>query len=960
MDTRNQDHKDQPIENRNKSLANLQERKLEKILELDKPVKAQHNVDFNQIFNIQLTDSFYEAYRSIYNFVSQRNSTHQMSYENVSHEEYINDNVLTLDYRPKRWFSQLKKLAKAIYEEKTIIQRLEIGVHKLGKKIEDTDILSIYLPEEKGSDDYIKYSNTLEKMKRDLASAEQHLAWLINQRTLIVNEIQLSNYEVKIISNDDKSKNSIQQESFELKKIITVFQKPILYLSSGMPIDQDNKWQEIVSNLAEGLKSAGLTKEQLAQFEEDRKLLSTNKAALGLEEKKDDAFLKIQAKQAEKAKNNGDNNSSLKRELAVIDIKKQEMDLKKQQALDKFYKSRLKFLEYWNNPKLVKPTEVKKIDIDENYDPVAGFQQRLKKLKQEQKKPLEQHVFSFKTGGFYDQSGLSLKNFMKLPDLDNKIIFLPYLDKSGRPSSEIEQVVINPRRPGRWYEPKLPSAKFVETNQLQVGWDRYVTAALCTSFNLFPGEKKEFTIERQTKLSRTVNQSMRRGEESQKRLTSSFEDNLHNEFSAASNTNQTNEASQTSSRSEADTTRSSTQASNEQSSTSSKTDTFKWDVSASASYMGCSLSASAGGSNSSSSSLSSGSKSAQSHGKESAFSIASQEQGHSISKNSRDTALKNVQNTVSKVASDTSNSNKLELSTTETQQSDESSSNKEVIRVENSNHGCCINYNFFQIQNVYKSKIQSKDVKIVIDTGIDLVSGVDIHDLQVLDLEEFNKMYLPNANQTDFEVLLFALIARNVLKHYTRFLEAEDINDGILKLNTPNLSETNERNKIKDIYRGLQVLSIFSKNNTNSQDESKNQNIESARAQLDLLRHYDFIFNQRNLIGESEYVVNAPASHVDAQLGLCSAIEPYFEERRLTELETLRQSLEKSKAETALIQAQADVLKRNPQLLQLNSNANNQQFGNPFTFFAMRPEQLQKLSSDSLQPVREDKNSMTQ
>src|SRR6202008_3367378 len=109
------------------------------------------------------------------------------------------------------------------------------------------------------------------------------------------------------------------------------------------------------------------------------------------------------------------------------------------------------------------------------------------------------------------------------------ICVFPVFDSIGGMSDEMVKTVRNPKLSEK--AAALPTIQFVESYRIEVGWLGYGLGELSHSFNLFPGEAKELVVEKSTKLSTKLSRTSTSEESQSTQITSSFEDNLQNEFS---------------------------------------------------------------------------------------------------------------------------------------------------------------------------------------------------------------------------------------------------------------------------------------------------------------------------------------------------------------------------------------------------------------------------------------------
>jgi predicted DNA-binding antitoxin AbrB/MazE fold protein len=556
--------------------------------------------------------------------------------------------------------------------------------------------------------------------------------------------------------------------------------------------------------------------------------------------------------------------------------------------------ARAQFIAEWNNPQNY-DSEITQDKVDETVDPLKAFYEHANKTFGYR----NVHRFVSKGGDFYTESGLPLHEFMSQPGLGEKAALFPCVAENGEVSTELFWGVESPQKAGSKFGSQFPAVRFVETNELQVSWKGYALSSLAEAVNLFPGEKKQIIVEKQTKLTRTVNQSKKENQEEQRHLTSSFEENLRSELSTSANLSKSDQRTQKTQHDQSTNDKSGSKSSAHQENEND------WSASAHGSFFGGSLTADAKASSNSKFNK----DSSQSQSKEVAFKLSQYDEGQALNKSTRDVAAKNVQNTVNKVSSETSSNNKLEVSSSSSEQYEESKSNKESMQIENPNLGRTVNYNFYQLQNVYATRSHLKDVKIVLDTGIPLMEGVDITAKVVCELEEFNKLFklLP---KSDFATVLCAYIARRVLKNYAQII-SDPANMGILRLKAGRWeSEVELINKIQEIYRKLSLVLAncnFEKPKDDGSDKKKKGELDNTlkakitelELALGALQKFTFVLNETQVLQECQHVVNAPAYHVDTQLGQLPATENYLERHREVELD-------RQKAKTVHVLAKAE------------------------------------------------------
>jgi hypothetical protein len=537
---------------------------------------------------------------------------------------------------------------------------------------------------------------------------------------------------------------------------------------------------------------------------------------------------------------------------------------------------RVKFLKKWNDPATNMTAAIATTVHYPDEDPMAEFLSSVSGHGNESTNPVDTYFFAPTPDGFYNQNGLSLQEFMKTRPAKSAlqtaqrdvICVFPVFDSTGNISTEMVKSVKNPERSTK--DPTLPTIKFVETYRIEVGWLGYGLGELSHSFNLFPGESKELVVEKSTKLSTKLSQTSASETETATHLTSSFEDNLQNEFSvgekAAQDSSSTTKKDASQSNSAEDTS----------SSESTSTSAANVQASVSGGMFGFSASVSAGASSGSSAKSSSSSK------RNSALAASQSAEEKKGSNQSKDVLSKDVSNAVRKVASDTSQNNKLSFTAVSSREYEESTSNRETIKLQNPNVGKTVNYNFFQVQNQFGVMVKLVDVQIVIDSGVEMVKGTGINDVRVHTLEEFGKIFA-NSDGSPHAAGLAAIVARQVFKHYGDFLPGVTSGNGSVTV----------RNGVSVDKEMLQVLN-FSGEGGGDLEERMNR----IKAALSYMKGIPFIFREKKLSEETTVSVNCAAYHVEAQLGFRPATEAYLEDRRMIETEKQRALVEHVKAQT--------------------------------------------------------------
>lgn len=550
---------------------------------------------------------------------------------------------------------------------------------------------------------------------------------------------------------------------------------------------------------------------------------------------------------------------------------------------NQFLKERKKFLEKWNEPSTNKtaPT-LSKVHYPDD-DPLAELLESISGHSKDGASAVETHFFAPTPDGFYNQNGLSLQDFMdaRSKAKGDVVCVFPVYDATGGLSGEMIKSVRNPQKPSEHNTPELPTIQFVESYRMEVGWLGYGLGELSHSFNLFPGETKELVVEKSTKLSTKLSETKSSDASVTNNQTSSFEDNLQNEFSIGEKAAQDISTASNQQRSNSDS--SETSMASESSSTSAS----NVQASVSGGMFGFSASVSAG------TSWGSSSKNASSSKRNSAFAASQSAEEKRASNQSKDVLAKNVSNAVRKIASDTSQNNKLSFSAVSSREYEEATTNRETIKLQNPNIGKTVNYNFFQLQNQFGVSVKLVDVQIVIDSGIEMVKDTGINDVRVYGLEEFGKIYA-NSDESDRAAALSAIITRQVIRHYGDFLPGLTSGNGTIGVAAGFNVDKNS----------IEVLNISDeakpKKITDAEEAAKatKERIDRIKTALTYLKSVPFQFREKTLSEETTVSVNCAAYHVESQLGFLPATEDYLENRRDIETDKQRALVEQVKAQT--------------------------------------------------------------
>ncbi len=507
---------------------------------------------------------------------------------------------------------------------------------------------------------------------------------------------------------------------------------------------------------------------------------------------------------------------------------------------------RKEFLAYWNNPEALDTVSYDTNTVSPDVDPLADLLMNLPGEPTDYKTS----YFQFIANGFYDQNGQSLLSYGKTAAeaYGKHLVVLPSMDKNGKISEEIVTAIENPRK--AQIRPNLPKIKFVETYQLEIVWKGYSLGELSHSLNLFPGETKEVVIEKTTNLQIKTSESTTDESSTSSKTTSSFEDNLKTEFSE----------SEKASSEETIKTEDTITSSNTTAKTDSDTKQFKFSIPLGGiGKLGASID----------------SKSTDT--RNTAFNTSQKDETQTATQQSSEILKKNVHNVIDKVATETSINNRVEVTSSTSREFTETSGRKETLTIENPNIGKTINYNFFQLQNIYEISSTLVDVKIVVDPGIEILKNSKLDDIRVLELEEFGKLYANLEQDDPHSAILATILARQVFKRYCNFMPGITTGNGAVRI--PEGYPVNPEM--------MNILNLTDERLTVSPTEDILTRVEIA---LGNLQKVPFSFKAQ-VVGETKTTtVNTGAYYLESEIGERPSTEQYLEDRR--EIETEQQIAE--------------------------------------------------------------------
>ncbi len=567
------------------------------------------------------------------------------------------------------------------------------------------------------------------------------------------------------------------------------------------------------------------------------------------------------------------------------------------------HQARLQFLDAWNRSDVIESQIDAERVVDPNADPLMDLLAEI----EGEGDLAKVYTVEFDGDGYTTNEGQPILDFVEsassLPHV--VVLLLPVFDRLGRVQPEVQNAVVNPARSTRLAQ--LPSIAFVETYRTDIVWKGFCLGELSRSVNLFPGEEKELVIEKRTRLAEKMSTKEERSTVTRRKMTASFEERLEDAFTEKNRNASksslkeidgrkqtvgrvlTDEHRKTDSLSVAMDLTGNISKSKEETASYENIDqgdggdkeTTKYDGKRGKSR---SLGAQVG--------WKAGSETSDINKdvKSDALTITRHQTSQKSNEESKETVKKSIANRLRKVASEASAENKVSFSMLSVTDYEETNAEKETVQLSNPNAGRTMNYHFFQVQNLYETRTHLADVQVVVDPGIELVKGGDLTDTRVFQLEEFGKI-LCNMDERDARVaLLSAIVARQVIKTYTRFEMAPQSGKDVLRITDAAPVD-------------LELLSLLNLTNEWSEwdaGKSLEQNLVGPlREALAHLKGRSFRFHEVDLLEPQSETVNTGSYFMDAEVGGQPATERYLEERREIETQKQRSEVEHQRAQTA-------------------------------------------------------------
>ena len=556
--------------------------------------------------------------------------------------------------------------------------------------------------------------------------------------------------------------------------------------------------------------------------------------------------------------------------------------------LTKIRDFREQFMDRWNNPGVINTIGTGGRVMPLSSDPLLDLTTNLKSKQQDD---FRVYRVQFKEDGYYTQDGVKIHDFINIFDQlpHVPIVVVPEFEENGREKRGVWRALINPiveRKINR-----LPRISFVEYHETKITWRGFALGELSESVSLFPGETKELVVEKSTRQSKQQQRKSSSEREFSSDQTTSFEDELQNQLEQKMASDRLDSSESSSGTSQ------SSKTGQERSSSSEK----EFNANMSGGFGGSTASAEA----------SSTSRQEEASKKSNAEKINQERKGKVSNKDARQAATKSTANLIQKSASKTSMKNKVSFSSVGSSQYETSESRKEVIKIQNPNVGRTVNYNFFQLQNIYETINTLVDIKIVVDPGINLFRHSHLSDKRVFELEEFGQIFERMDSKDPRSVLLSAIIFRQVAKNYLSLKEEITRPKPLFYADAiPFDKAIFEKLSLADDWGSQIEQEGPSKTQEMTQDESKQrEQLQKTRdwyertlfaplkEALNYVKDKSFIFEQaegKPVIG----TVNSGSFYMDAETSYHEATEEYLEESRKIELEKQEVELAYKSAQT--------------------------------------------------------------
>ena len=473
--------------------------------------------------------------------------------------------------------------------------------------------------------------------------------------------------------------------------------------------------------------------------------------------------------------------------------------------------------------------------------------EKINDLLRKQSKHFDVRYYAHINNEYIDQYGLSLfehiKQFKTIEDHKTQsILHLPY-PQDGENDDFYKRylIIYNPVFSGVRLHP--PSVFFQEKFTLNAQWSGISLGEMSHSISLFPGEQRTITLTTVKKRTENINQSSsienKQTTSKERNLASKQSDNFLTKLSDSVDTNRAL--------------------------TKSLSNTSNYESNHEVGFdMGI--------------------------GDFLKFDITGKTGAKGNIENSRTTSLSSVRkrtsNIMRQVSTEVSVNNKLSFQTSssasESKQhnykTEDLETTKTNMNLANNNSGKTINYNFFQLRNNYSALLFADNLKILFDSGIELIPGTELTLSKSYNINDYQNIirdfqFIDDTSALSKDIVL--LISADLIR---RYLAAHSRDHSKI---SPKLLRTVPRNSKK----WLALRSEIKLAHSTQTNETLLDSTSSIHQGL-----LDFISSQKMIVAtqvseEELYSVNSGKWFLDAHLGYHVATEPYLEKRRAIETE---------------------------------------------------------------------------
>ena len=237
---------------------------------------------------------------------------------------------------------------------------------------------------------------------------------------------------------------------------------------------------------------------------------------------------------------------------------------------------------------------------------------------------------------------------------------------------------------------------------------------------------------------------------------------------------------------------------------------------------------------------------------------------------------RNISEAISKVAQESSEEQRVEVSESNSTSTEINETYSETITLQNPNMGTPINYHLYQVKNIYRTSLSLSDVKIVVNTGIEILDGVGIAEKRAINVSEIGRFLSGLFTEVHNGGLeqpcsYISRLTKNLLNG---IVERYQNDYGALQISLNGISLQGYLNELDDLE---------AKDDDINPDRSKSQ---ASKAVLDLLAKTPGFTLTPVSMGEAQvHSVNAGAYYMDSELGVMPGTDTYLSTMRELEIE---------------------------------------------------------------------------